>query len=181
MTKKEANELIQYLNSIYIYGGLKKMNREELKNYINLFYERYLRFDKQLIKNAIDIVISKNKFFPNFVELSESVSQALFDRRYEIVKKLIDNKYYEIGMTGTVREIERKAFDRFDKVLVEMILHKYTEHTIVEIKDAVDNIDYLKEYKGLILFDDNLPIPPGCVPNYNYDFSRPTAQLHSHK
>ena len=113
--------------------------------------------------------------------MNKYVSDALLDRRYEIVKKLIDNKYFEIGMTGTKNEIERKAFDRFDKILVEMIIHKYSYATINEIENAVNDIDYLKEYKGLLLFDDKLPIPPGSDTNYNYDFSRPTAHLYSHK
>lgn len=73
-------------------------------------------------------------------------------------------------MTGTKYEIERKAFDRFDKILVEMITHKYSYVTINEIENAVNYIDYLKEYRGLVLFDDKLPIPPGSDHNYNYDF-----------
>lgn len=181
MTKKEANELIQYLNSIYIYGGLRKMTKSELMEYIRLFYEMFIRFDKQLVKDAITKVAVSSNFFPNFAELNIKVSELLFNRRYEIVKKLIDNKYFEFGMTGTKEEIERKAFERFDKILVEMILHKYSFTTINEIESAVNDIEYLKEYKGLILFDDKLPIPPGSDPNYNSDFSRPTAHLYSHK
>lgn len=181
MTKKEANELIQYLNSIYIYGGLRKMTKSELMEYVKLFYEMFIRFDKQLVKDAITKAVTTSNFFPNFAELNKYVSDALLDRRYEIVKKLIDNKYFEIGMTGTKNEIERKAFDRFDKILVEMIIHKYSYATINEIENAVNDIDYLKEYKGLVLFDDKLPIPPGSDINYNYDFSRPTAHIYSHK
>lgn len=182
MTKKEANELIQYLNSVYIYGGLRKMTKSELMEYVRLFYEMFIRFDKQLVKDAITKAATTSNFFPNFAELNKYVSDALLDRRYEIVKKLIDNKYFEIGMTGTKNEIERKAFDRFDKILIEMIIHKYSYATINEIENAVDDIDYLKEYKELVLFDDKLPIPPpGSDPNYNYDFSRPTAHIYSHK
>ena len=55
------------------------------------------------------------------------------------------------------------------------------EGCINEIENAVNDIDYLKEYKGLVLFDDKLPIPPGSDINYNYDFSRPTAHIYSHK
>lgn len=181
MTKKEANELIQYLNSIYIYGGLRKMTKSELMKYVKLFYEMFIRFDKKLVKDAITKAATTSNFFPNFAELNKYVSDVLIDRRYEIVKKLIDNKYFEIGMTGTKNEIERKAFDRFDKILVEMIIHKYSCATINEIENAVNDIDYLKEYKGLLLFDDKLPILPGSDTNYNYDFSRPTAHLYSHK
>lgn len=181
MTKKEANELIQYLNSVYIYGGLRKMKRSELIEYIRLFYEMFIRFDKQLVKDAITKSAISSNFFPNFAELNKYVSDALFNRRYEIVKKLIDNKYFEIGMTGTKNEIVRKTFDRFDKILVEIIIHKYSSATINEIENAVNNIDYLKEYRGLVLFDDKLPIPSGSDPNYNYDFSRPTAHIYSHK
>ena len=181
MTKKEANELIQYLNSVYIYGGLRKMTKSELMEYVRLFYEMFIRFDKQLVKDAIIKAATTSNFFPNFAELNKYVSDALLDRRYEIVKKLIDNKYFEIGMTVTKNEIERKAFDRFDKILIEMIIHKYSYATINEIENAVNDIDYLKEYKELVLFDDKLPIPPGSDPNYNYDFSRPTAHIYSHK
>lgn len=181
MTKKEANELIQYLNSVYIYGGLRKMTKSELMEYVRLFYEMFIRFDKQLVKDAITKAVTTSNFFPNFAELNKYVSDALLDRRYEIVKKLIDNKYFEIGMTGTKNEIERKAFDRFDKILVEMIIHKYSYATINEIENAVNDIDYLKEYKGLVLFDDKLPIPLGSDTNYNYDFSRPTDHIYSHK
>ena len=91
MTKKEANELIQYLNSVYIYGGLRKMTKSELMEYIRLFYEMFIRFDKQLVKDAITKVAISSNFFPNFAELNKYVSDALFNRRYEIVKKLIDN------------------------------------------------------------------------------------------
>lgn len=102
--------------------------------------------------------------------MNKYVSYALLDRRYEIIKKLIDNKYFEIGMTGTKNEIERKAFDRFDKILIEMIIHKYSYAIINEIENAVNDIEYLKEYKGLVLFNDKLSIPPGSDTNYNYDF-----------
>lgn len=53
MTKKEANELIQYLISVHIYGGLKKMTKSELMKYVRLFYEMVIRFDKLLVKEAI--------------------------------------------------------------------------------------------------------------------------------
>ena len=54
-------------------------------------------------------------------------------------------------MTGTKNEIERKAFDRFDKILVEIIIHKYSSTTINEIENAVNNIDYYIILMFLIL------------------------------
>lgn len=163
MTKKEANELIQYLNSFYVYGGLRKMTKSELMEYVRIFYEMFIRFDKQLVNDAITKAATTSNFFLNFAELNKYVSDMLLNRRYEIVKKLIDNKYFEIGMTGTKYEIERKAFNRFDKILVEMITYKYSYVTINEIENAVNVIDYLKEYRGLVLFDDKLPIPLGVT------------------
>lgn len=71
-----------------------------------------------------------------------------------------DSTFEYLGGNNRENEIERKAFDRFDKILVEMIIHKYSYATINEIENAVNDIDYLKEYKGLVLFDDKLPIPP---------------------
>ena len=181
MTKKEANELIKYLNNAYFYGNLDKMDKNQLEDYVKIFYEMFIRFDKKLVKTAISKIIQSSKFFPNFAELNINVSESLFNRQYEIITRLIDNKYFEKDMTGTKREIEKKAFDRFDKILVEMIINEYTKETIDEIKYAVENVDYLKEFKGLTLFDNELPNPPGCDPNYNYNYSTPTAHLYSHK
>lgn len=71
MTKKEANELIHYLNSVYIYGGLKKMTKSELMECVRLFYEMFIRFDKQLVKDAITKAATTSNFFPNFAELNK--------------------------------------------------------------------------------------------------------------
>lgn len=88
MTKKEANELIQYLNSVYVYGGLRKMTKSELMEYVRLFYEMFIRFDKQLVNDAITKAATTSNFFPNFAELNKHVSDMLLNRRYEIVKKI---------------------------------------------------------------------------------------------
>ena len=66
-------------------------------------------------------------------------------------------------------------------IAIEFLKDGITNTHQKEIIDAVNEYDYLKEYKGLILFDESLPIPPGCDPNKSWDFSTPTAHLHLHK
>lgn len=181
MTKQEIANIFRSLSERYP-KYYKKMNKQEQVKYLKDMYELFNKYDLKLLEDALNGIFSKR--YPNppsFIQLLTGVSRALFDRRSEVFLKMYDNKYYHIGLTGTEEEIDRKAFEIWDKIAIEFLKDRVTETHQREIIEAVNEYDYLNQYKGLILFDNSLPIPPGCDPNKSWDFSTPTAHLHSHK
>ena len=59
---------------------------------------------------------------------------------------MYDNKYYHKSLTGTEEEIDRKAFEIWDRIAIEFLKDGITNTHQKEIIDAVNEYDYLKEY-----------------------------------
>lgn len=181
MTKQDIANIFRSLSERYP-KYYKKMNKQEQIKYMQDMYELFNKYDLRLLEDALNgILVKRYPNPPSFIQLLTGVSRALFDRRSEVFIKMYDNKYYHKGLTGTEEEIDRKAFEIWDRIAIEFLKDRITNTHQKEIIDAVNEYDYLKEYKGLILFDESLPIPPGCDPNKSWDFSTPTCHLHSHK
>ena len=115
------------------------------------------------------------------MQMQLSVSRMLFERRSDVFVKMRNHGYYERNLTGSPEEIEKQSFKIWDNIAIEFLKDEISEHHKLEILKAVDEYDYLIEYRGLILFDENLPVPPGCDPNNDWDYSRPTCHLNTRK
>lgn len=181
MTKSELSVIIKELYKKYP-QEFDSMNKSEKVRYANELYDTVGKYDAQLVMSAILRIFNRNyPKPPNKQQLLMYISRMLFERRSDVFIKMYDNGYYKIGLTGDEEEISRKAFERWDKIAIEFLKDKITDAHKNEIKSAVNTCEYLSEYKGLILFDDNLPIPPGYNPNKEWNYSTPTAHLHSQK
>ena len=159
-----------------------RLSKEEKYEYVETFEKLFIRFDFDLVDKAISRIFDMRYIkAPTFMQMQLSVSRMLFERRSDVFVKMRNHGYYERNLTGSPEEIEKQSFKIWDNIAIEFLKDEISEHHKLEILNAVDEYDYLKEYRGLILFDEELPIPPGCDPNKNWDFSLPTCHLNTHK
>lgn len=159
-----------------------RLSKEEKYEYVETFEKLFIRFDFDLVDKAISRIFDMRYIkAPTFMQMQLSVSRMLFERRSDVFVKMRNHGYYERNLTGSPEEIEKQSFKIWDNIAIEFLKDEISEHHKLEILKAVDEYDYLKEYLGLILFDENLPVPPGCDPNKNWDFSLPTCHLNTHK
>lgn len=167
MTKSELSVIIKELYKKYS-QEFDSMNKSEKVRYANELYDTVGKYDAQLVMSAILRIFNRNyPKPPNKQQLLLYVSRMLFERRSDVFIKMYDNGYYKIGLTGSEEEVSRKAFEKWDKIAIEFLKDRVSHKTRLELGCAVNEYDYLNEYRGLILFDDDLPIPPGCNPIKN--------------
>ena len=159
-----------------------RLTKEEKYEYIKTFENLFIKYDFDLVDKAITRIF-KMRYLkaPTFMQMQLYVSRMLFERRSEVFIKMQDNGYYKKNISGTPEEINEKHFKICDDIAIEFLKDEISPHHKLEIERAVKEYDCLKEYRGLILFDENLPVPPGCDPNKNWDFSLPTCHLNTHK
>lgn len=153
LNKQELLKIIRKLKCLYPYF-FNKMNKQELKDYINMFYELYHKYDFKLLDNTVNNCIKLGKkYMPSFAELNEILNDTLIGRIFNIVNIMHDNGYYKIGATGTTDEIKYKEFLAYDSVLAELIdnnIHKtHREEIIAYINQNQD----MEEYKHMYLFE----------------------------
>lgn len=159
-----------------------RLSKDEKYEYIETFEKLFLKYDFDLVDKAISRIFDmRYTKAPTFMQMQLSVSRMLFERRSDVFVKMKNHGYYERNLTGSPEEIEKQSFKIWDDIAIEFLKDEISKHHKLEILRAVDEYDYLKEYRGLILFDENLPIPPGCDPNKDWDYSRPTCHLNTHK
>ena len=53
MTKEEANKVIRLLKMYYPYA-FKRQTRQEIKEYVIMFYNEFLKYDLELMADASD-------------------------------------------------------------------------------------------------------------------------------
>lgn len=181
MNKQQIIELVSEIKDRFP-DEFFKLSREEFQRYIETFDKLFIRFDYGLVEEGIHRIFKKRyPKAPTFMQMQLSVSRVLFERRSEVFVKMHNNGYYRKNLLGTEEEISHEEFKIWDAIAIEFLKDEISEYHKNQIINAVSEYDYLEEYRGLILFDENLPIPPGCDPNKNYDFSPPTTHLNTHK
>ena len=180
----EKNQIVKLVSRIKdrFADEFFRLSKEEKYEYVETFEKLFIRFDFDLVDKAISRIFDMRYIkAPTFMQMQLSVSRILFERRSEVFVKMQDNGYYMKNISGSPEEIKDKHFKLCDDIAIEFLKDEISEHHKLEILKAVDEYDYLKEYRGLILFDENLPVPPGCDPNNDWDYSRPTCHLNTHK
>lgn len=181
MEKKQIIELVSRIKDKFP-DEFFRLSKEEKYEYVETFEKLFIRFDFDLVDKAISRIFDMRYIkAPTFMQMQLSVSRMLFERRSDVFVKMRNHGYYERNLTGSPEEIEKQSFKIWDNIAIEFLKDEISEHHKSEILKAVDEYDYLKEYRGLILFDENLPVPPGCDPNKDWDYSRPTCHLNTHK
>ena len=149
----------------------------------------YLDTAKVRSSNAISNLCDSKRMLLNKLEDSYILKRpmAIYEAKEQKLDNLIDNLRNAINKKIEIKKVKlfeltnSYVFYNPDIVLgvkrnnLENVIHK------LEILKAVDEYDYLKEYRGLILFDENLPVPPGCDPNNDWDYSGPICHLNIHK
>lgn len=153
LNNQELLKLIRKLKCLYPYF-FKKLNKQELRDYVNMFYGFYHEYDYDILNKMIDKCFDfKMKYMPTFAELNNYLEDALIGRIFEIVNIMHDKGFYRIGATGTPDEISHKEFLAYDKVLEELINHNLHKAHREEIINYInDNID-MEKYKHIYLFE----------------------------
>ncbi|MDO4963002.1 MAG: replicative helicase loader/inhibitor [bacterium] len=152
LSKPQLLELIKKMNYAYPYY-FKKIQKSEKAEYIKLFYDYYGKYDYELISNAIDKLILKNKFMPTFAEINYEIEDCLTGRIFKIVNIMKDNGYFRQGVYGTREEVDKKEFEAYDAVLESLEkknVHKYMQQEIIAyIKNNIE----MEEFRHLYLFE----------------------------
>lgn len=164
MEKKQITYLISDIYRCYP-EEFNKMNKQQKLNYINIFYKEFVKYDFDLVINALHRILKQNySKSPTIEQLKIYVSRLLFERVSEVFLLMYNNGFYRRNLSGTEEEIKEIEVKTFFRVSEDLIKYQLTLVNKNEIINAPDKYDYLSKYKGLILFDDSLPIPPGCGP-----------------
>lgn len=181
MEKKQIIELVSRIKDKFP-DEFFRLSKEEKYEYIETFERLFIKYDFDLVDKALTRIF-KMRYLksPTFMQMQLYVSRILYERRSEVFVKMYDNGYYEKNLNGSPEEIKYMAFKIWDDIAIEFLKDEISPQHKLEIERAVKEFDYLKEYRGLILFDEELPVPPGCDPNKNWDFSLPTCHLNTHK
>lgn len=149
MTDNEIKEILRTIRTLYPYL-FRKMKKEDIIEYYNLFSTNFKMFDKELIKNSINNIAKTSKFAPSIAEIYAGIKEEIISRQLIITKKMHDDGYYRKGITG--EDIERQEFYKYDSVLEQMEKQKFKESTKKEIIDYVNNCNALYCYKNKTLF-----------------------------
>ena len=161
MTKSELSVILKELYKKYP-QEFNSMNKSEKVRYANELYDTVGKYDAQLVMSAILRIFNRNyPKSPSKQQLLLYISRMLFERRSNVFCEMHRHGYYDQFFSGTPEEIIEKARWHWDKLAVEFLQDKVSTRTRMELEKAVEEYDYLSEYRGLILFDDTLPIPPG--------------------
>ena len=165
MTKSELSVIIKELYYKYP-QEFNSMNKGEKLRYANDLYKAVKKYDAPLVMSAILRIIDKNyPKSPTINQLLLYVSRMLFERASEVFCRMHKNGFYRQNLSGTEEEINKKEFEIFMEVSEDFIKYRLNYRRKLEIMEAPNKFEYLSEFKGLILFDDSLSIPPGCRPN----------------
>jgi len=170
MTKEEANKVIKCLRTYYPYA-FRKQSREELKDYVLMFYKEFLKYDLELMARTIERIVKEKKYMPNFIEIEQYLCDQIIGRLYnilEIIRK--ENYFYEGLVERKDKSISLQELDRYDAILVELIMNNLSEKSKKMFIDKVEEYESLKDYRGKLFFTDGLPNPPGYNPDYNCKF-----------
>ena len=89
----------------------------------------------------------------------------LFERAFDVFCRMHKNGYFKQNIGGSDEEIKKREYEIFMEVSEDFIKYRLNPRWKNEIINAPNKYDYVSEFKGLILFDDSLPIPPWCGPN----------------
>lgn len=77
LNNQELLKLIRKLKCLYPYF-FKKLNKQELRDYVNMFYEFYHEYDYDILNKMIDKCFDfKMKYMPTFAELNNYLEDAL--------------------------------------------------------------------------------------------------------
>ena len=181
MKKKHIIELVSRIKDKFP-DEFFRLSKEEKYEYLKTFEKLFIKYDYELVYKALARIFDMRYLkAPTFMQMQLYVSRMLFERRSEVFIKMQNNGYYKKNLKGTPEEIKDRHFKICDDIAIEFLKDEISLQHKLEIERAVEEYDYLKEYRGLILFDENLPVPPGCDQNKNWDFSTPTCHLNTHK
>lgn len=165
MTKSELSVIIKELYKKYP-QEFDSMNKSEKVRYANELYDTVGKYDAQLVMSAILRIFNRNyPKTPNKQQLLMYISRMLFERASEVFCKMHKFGYFRQNLSGSDEEIKKREYELFMQVSEDFIRYTLSPRWKKEIIEAPNKYDYVSEFKGLILFDDTLPIPPGCGPN----------------
>lgn len=85
MTKEEVNKVIKCLITYYPYA-FRKQSREELKDYVLMFYKEILKYDLELMARTIERIVKEKKYMPNFIEIEQYLCDQIIGRLYNILE-----------------------------------------------------------------------------------------------
>lgn len=169
MTKEEANKVIRLLKMYYPYA-FKKQTRQEIKEYVIMFYNEFLKYDLELMADALEYLKKREKYMPNFIKLGQYVGWAIQNRLSDILKLIREEKCLFEGLDNlTGRDKELAESRKYDAILVEIIMNRISEKTKKLYLENVDKYESLKDYRGKVFFLEGLPNPIGYDPDYNVD------------
>lgn len=149
MTDNEIKEILRTIRTLYPYL-FRKMKKEDIIEYYNLFSKNFKMFDKELLNVSINNIAKTSKFAPSIAEVYTAVKEETISRQLIITKKMHDDGYYRKGLTG--EDIERREFYKYDSILEQMENQKFKELTKKEIIDYVNKWNDLEYYRNKTLF-----------------------------
>lgn len=165
MKKSELTVIIKELYKKYP-QEFDSMKKNEKLRYAKELYDTVGKYDAQLVMSAVLRIFNRNyPKPPNKQQLLLYISRMLFERASEVFCRMHKNGYFKQNLSGSEEEIKQKEFELFMEVSEDFIRYRLSPRWKMEIIDAPNKYDYVSEFKGLILFDESLPIPPGCGPN----------------